>query len=118
MPATKKFIHDKTVLVLLSVNFFVAFISSVLILLRLGNGQGNNYIVQYRPSLGIGAFTRGSAADLLEFILFAALVLVVHTLLSLKTYHIKRELSLAILGMAVLLLVVSTIVSNALLVLR
>jgi len=88
-------------------------------LLRLGNnGQTNNYIIQYRSNLGITAFKTGNVVNVLSFIVFAVLIAVVHTILSIKTYHIKRELSVMILSFGILLLLIATIVSNALLVLR
>ena len=118
MPATSKYFHDKVILILLGVNLFLAFLSSILIVLRIGNGQADGYIVQYRANLGISAFKTGGVAKLLEFILFAVLVLVVHIALSIKAYHIQRQLSIAILSLGILLLIVSIIVSNALLVLR
>lgn len=105
-------------LILLSVNYFLAFLSSVIILLRLNNGQTDNYIVQFRSNLGLSSFKTGGIANLLDFIVFAGLVLVINTALSIKVYPIKRELSIAVLGFGILLLVVATIVSNALLVLR
>jgi len=118
MPEPKNYFHDKVILLLLAVNFFVAFLASVLILLRLGDGPSNNLIVQYRSNLGLSAYKTGSVNDLLEFVLFALLVLGIHFVLSLRTYKIERQLAITILGMSVLLLVVATIVSNALLVLR
>jgi len=118
MPTTKKYFHDKVVLLLLSANFFLAFLASVLILLRLGDGQANNYIVQYRSNLGLSAYKTGSIGDILEFVLFVVLILLVSVVMSIKTYHIQRQLSMIILAMGILLLVIATIVSNALLVLR
>lgn len=119
MPATHKYFHDKAILILLGVNYFLAFFSSILILLRLGNnGQASNYIIQYRSNLGITAFKTGNVINLLSFIVFAVLVAAVHTVLSIKTYHIKRELSVIILSFGIVLLLIAIIVSNALLVLR
>ena len=118
MPATQKYFHDKVVLLLLSVNFFLAFLSSLLILLRLSDGEATNYIVQYRSNLGLSAYKTGGIGGLLEFVLFVVLILGVHLVLSIKTYHIQRQLSVTILSMGILLLVIATIVSNSLLVLR
>lgn len=90
----------------------------MLVLIRLGTGHGNGYIVQYRSSLGINAFKTGSLTDLLGFMIFPLIVLVVHTMLSLRAYSIHRQLAIAILSLAVVLLVLNIIVSNALLILR
>jgi hypothetical protein len=118
MNIPKKYFHDRMVLLLLSINTFVALLSSILILLRLDGGRTDGYIVQYRANLGLSAFKTGSASTLISFIVFAGLVLLFHTIMSMKVYHLRRHFSVAILAMGLLLLVLSMIVSNALLVLR
>lgn len=117
MLSTNKFFHDRLVLLLLSVNTFLVVLTTLSILFRL-QGAGNGYIVQYRAQLGIGAYKSGSVSQLLAFIAFAVLVLAVHAILSQRTYRLKRELSVLILGLGTLLLVIGFIVSNALLTLR
>lgn len=118
MATPKKYFHDHVVLLLLSVDTFLAFLASLFVLLRLSAGHGNGYIVQYRPTLGINEFKTGSVTGLLSFIGFALLVLAVHTILSMRAYHIHRQLAITILGLGALLLVLAIIISNALLVLR
>jgi hypothetical protein len=120
MAASKKYFHDHIVLLLLSVNAFLAVAGSILILVRLGTGHGSTYISQYRFSPGpiSDTFQKGTVLDLLSFIAFAGLVLAVHVMLSLRTYRIHRQLALAILSLGILLLTLTIIISNALLVLR
>jgi hypothetical protein len=118
MAISKKYFHDHLVLLLLSINVFLTIVGTIFILIRLSTSHGNGYIIQYRSSLGINDFKTGSVIDLLAFITFAWLVLVTHTMLSLRAYHIHRQLAIAILSLGILLLVLTIIVSNALLVLR
>lgn len=118
MTIPHKYLHDRLILLLLSTNIFLAFIASIFMLLRLGANHSNGYIVQYRPALGITAYQSGSMIDMLAFVGFALLVVFVHTILSIKTYQIHRQLSVVILGLGVVLLILTIIVSNALLVLR
>lgn len=118
MANPKKYFHDHFVLLLLSINAFLAVAGSIFILVRLGTSHGTGYIVQYRPSLGINAYQTGSVVELLSFVAFAVLVLVVHTTLSLRAYKIHRQLAIAILSLGILLLLLTIIISNALLVLR
>lgn len=118
MATSKKYFHDHLVLLLLSVNAFLALAGSIFILVRLSTSHGNGYIVQYRANLGINAFKTGSVVDLLSFVGFAALVLAIHTSLSLRVYHIHRQLAIFVLSLGILLLLLAIIVSNALLVLR
>ena len=117
MAGSKKYFHDRIILLLSSINAFLLILLVLFILLRLGSG-GGNYIDQYRSSLGIGAFRVGSLASFLLFMLFGALVLVFHSVLSFKVYGIRRQFAITILGLGSLLLLLSIIVSNALLVLR
>jgi hypothetical protein len=118
MNIPKKYFHDRMVLLLLTINTFVALLSSMLILLRLDGGRTDGYVVQYRANLGLSAFKTGDASTLISFIIFAGLVLIFHTVMSMKMYHLRRHFSVALLAMALLLLVLVMIVSNALLVLR
>lgn len=114
----KRYLHDRLILLLLSINIFLAILTSLWVLLKLDAGRSAGYIVQYRASLGISALKTGDASDLVAFIGFALLVLVVHVVLSIKAYSIRREVSVIVLSLGILLLLLALIVSNALLVLR
>ena len=111
------YFHDRLVLLLLSVNSFLAALTTLMILFHL-SGSSNNLIVQYRAPLGIAAYQPGNISQILAFIGFVVLVLVSHGVLSWRTYRIKRELALVILLLGSLLLLIALIVSNALLALR
>ena len=115
---TKKYFHDHFVLLLLSINAFLAVAGSIFVLVRLNSSHGTSYIVQYRPSLGADAFQTGSVTDLISFVGFAVVVFAIHTILSHRVYPIRRQLAITILGLGVLLLVLMVIVANALLSLR
>lgn len=117
MDIPKKYFHDRLVLLLLAVNAFLALLTSLLILFRLG-GHTNGYFVQFRSNLGLNAYAVGGSPILWSFIVFAFLVFAFHTYLSLRTYHIRRNFAVTILALGTLLLVLAMIVSNALLVLR
>lgn len=113
----KKYLHDRQVLLLISVNVFLALFLAVWVAIRLSTGH-NSYIVQYRASLGIDAFKTGGISELISFVVFGFIVLAVHLTLSVRVYRIHRQLAVTVLGLGVLLLVLAIIVSNALLVLR
>jgi hypothetical protein len=118
MSGEKKYFHDHLVLLLLSLNAFLAVAGSIFILLRLSTSHGTSYIVQYRSSLGVNAFQTGTVVQLIIFVAFAALALAVHTMLSLRAYKIHRQLAITILSLGILLLILGVIISNALLALR
>jgi hypothetical protein len=118
METSKKYFQDKLILLLVSSNIFLAFLCVILIFLRIGQGAGEGYILEYRSNLGISAFTRGNIVGIMSLAAFALTVAILNIMLSIRTYHIKRMLSTLILGAGVLLLILTLIVSNALLVLR
>jgi hypothetical protein len=116
MNIPKKYLHDKFVLLLVSINAFLAFLCIVLVLLRVGLGQGaDGYIVEYRANLGLSAFQKGNILPIFSFVLFAAATFVINVMLSIRTYHLRRTLSLTVLGLGALVLLLAIIVSNALL---
>jgi len=118
-PIPKKYLHDKLILLLISGNVFLAFLCIVLVFLRLNIGQGGEgYIVQYRSNLGISAFKNGGIGGILSFALFAVVVLAINAVLSIRAYHVRRELSISILAAGILLTIFAIIVSNALMVLH
>jgi hypothetical protein len=121
MAAPKQYFHDHLVMLLLSINAFLAVSGTIFILLSLSSSHSNGYIVQCRDCSNPAAankFTNGSVTGLLSFGVFALLVLVTHVVLSLRAYKIHRQLAIAILALGLLLLLLMIIVSNALLVLR
>lgn len=113
----KKYVRDRVILLLLSVNAFLTLLTIILILFRIGAANGS-YISQYRATLGVNVFKPGSVLDILSFGIFAVLVFVINFVLSARTYRIHRQLSVVILTLGALLLVFAIIVSNALLLLR
>lgn len=118
MAAAKSYFQDRLVLLLLSVNIFLTLLAAILILFRIGSAGSSGFIVQYRANLGTSAYKVGSVSNLVAFILFALIVLVTHSVLGWKSYHIRRQLALTILALGSLLLILCIIVSNALLALR
>jgi hypothetical protein len=121
MANPKKYFHDHLVMLLLSVNVFLAIGGSLFILLSLGTSHSNGYIIQCRDCSNAAAankFTNGTVISLLGFVVFAGLVLASHTVLSYRAYKIHRQLAITVLALGVLLLLLTIIVSNALLVLR
>jgi hypothetical protein len=113
----KKYLRDRVILLLLSFNAFLAVLTIILILFRIGAAEGS-FISQYRATSGVNVFKPGSILDILSFGVFAGVVFVINFVLSARTYRIHRQLAVVILAVGALLLIFGIIVSNALLVLR
>lgn len=110
----KGYFHDKTILVLICANFFMAALGTILILLRLG-GSGN-YLVQYRSNLGpLSQDTIGSVETFLIFIAGFVIISLVYLFLSIRTYEQQRTFSVTVLSQSLFLLILAVIVSDALL---
>ena len=118
MSSEQKYLHDPVILLLLTVSTFVVILASLLVLLRLDSGRNEGYIIQYRTNLGIGAYKAGGVSELVAFVLFMVGVLVINTFLSIRVYDVRRQYSVTILSLGLLLLILAFVVSNALLVLR
>jgi hypothetical protein len=115
----KKYFYDKIVLLLLSILSFLVVITVLSVLIRITAGQGSgDYFIEYRSNAGISAFQTGDLMAVLSFIAFVGVTLIISVVLSMKSYRIKREISLIVLALGIVLTLVAAIVSNALLALR
>lgn len=118
MHPSKRYIHDRLVLLLISASAFIAILTLLSVIWQLGNIRSEGFIIQYRPSLGLSAFKKGSSIEIIAFPIFAGLVFFYHLILSIKTYHIRKYFSVAVLGMGLLLNTLALIISFSLLRLR
>jgi hypothetical protein len=118
MQLPKNYLHDRAILLLLSVNIFLVLAAVLSIVLRLDGGGGDSFITAYRSNLGLNSFQAGPARYFFSFVVLSLFVAGFHTFLSMKTYYVKRQLSVVILALSALLLTLIIIVANALFVLR
>lgn len=120
MSTQKRYFYDKLILALLSVLVFLTLALTLSVVLRLGSGQGiSDYYIEYRqgPSHSArGDFSpTGDVWAMLNFIWFGVLTLGLCFGLSLRAFRIKREISVVVLSLGVLLVLLALIVSNVLL---
>lgn len=113
----KEYFHDRIVLLLLTVNIFIAILCVATVLLRLGD-FGSNYIQSYRSNLGLNAYSVGGVGQMISFALYAVLVVVGQFFVSLRFYAIRRSVAWIVMLLATLLLVLCLIIGNSLLGLR
>lgn len=115
----KKYFYDKIVLLLLSILVFLVVVTILSVLIRISAGStGTDYFIEYRSSAGISAFQTGDIVAVMSFVVFVFLTFAICAVLSMRTFRIKRELSLLVLSLGIVLTLVAAIVSNALLALR
>jgi hypothetical protein len=121
MAISSKFFKDHFILLMTTVNLFLCIIAIVFIIVRLSSVHSTNYIIQCRncsdPN-AVNKFITGSVVDMVSFIVFSVVVLVSSGTLSYRVFLINRKLSIAILGMGIILQVLTLIITNALFILR
>lgn len=115
MRIPKHYFHDKTILVLLSLNLILFLFAALFVLLRIDPAEGTTHIIQYRSNLGIGAFKTGSLFELQMFALFALVQFVFSTVLSIRLFVHRRHLAVGILGLTTFVLLLTPVVADALL---
>jgi hypothetical protein len=118
MTIPSRYFHNRPVLLLLIINAVLLLTGVILVLFRIDTGRGTSYIVEYRANTGIDKYTVGHASDILSFIVFFFLNVIMFTLVSLRTFAIRRHLAVLCLVLAALLSLLAIIVSNALLAIR
>lgn len=118
MHISKKYLHDRAVLVLLSINMFLTTIVSVLTLLRVSGADSGSYFIRYRSNLGLDAWTAGSATYFILFVVVALTIMVVHTYISMKMYAHRKHFAINVLALGSLLLLLLLLVTNSLFALR
>jgi hypothetical protein len=115
MRIPKHYLHDKTIIALLSANTVLFLFAALFVLLRIDPAEGSTHIVQYRSNMGIGAFKSGSISELRLLALFAVVQIVCSTILSVRLYVHRRHLAIAVLALTTFILVVTPVVTDALL---
>lgn len=115
MITPKRYIHDRVVLTLLSINTFFASLIAVKVIVSLTSNGTKLRVIEHRPSLGLSANTAGSTTQMIAFVIFPLAILLFHTILSIRVYHIRRNFAHVVLAMGTLLILLSGIVSYYLL---
>jgi hypothetical protein len=118
MTIPSRYFNNRSIMLLLLINTIFLVIGVVLVLFRLDSGRGASYIVEYRANSGIDQYRVGNSSDIISFIVFFLLNVGMFTLISLRTFGIRRHVAVAALAMSALLSLLGIIVSNALLAIR
>lgn len=117
MDIPKKYFHDRAILFLLTINVFIFVAGSLVTTYRLTDSPDVLY-GQFRSNLGTSGYFPGDQQTFVQFIIFALLVCVFHAVMSVRVYHISKHLARITLAVGTLLLILTAVVSNALLGLR
>jgi hypothetical protein len=113
----KTYFHDRLILLILSINTFLA-VALVLSALFALNDSSPVYIREYRSNLGLDGYEAGGIKDVLAFAIFAIIVYIFQIYASIKIFHIRKHISLMILLLTMVIYIFTLLVINALLGLR
>jgi len=114
MELSKKFLHDRAVLLLVTLLAILLVVGVSLVLLRFDISKNPTTIVAYRPNISGASYQSGKPIDIYSMAVFMAITAVGAVILSARVYNLKRYLSIFILASSVFLLILSTIVANSL----
>ena len=114
MEVPKKYIHDRLILALLTLVAVLVVIGVSLVLLRFDPSRNPTTTAAYRPNITGTQYQSGKPIDIYSMAIFMVLTSAGALFLSIRTYHIRRFVSVFILASTVFLLILSTIVANAL----
>ncbi|HEX5394885.1 MAG TPA: hypothetical protein VFW52_00825 [Candidatus Saccharimonadales bacterium] len=114
MEAPKKYLHDRVVLLLLTVMAILLVIGVSLVLMRFDPSRNPTTTIAYRPSVTGTQYQSGKPLDIYLMAAFMIIIAGTALILSLQTHPIRRFLSVFILSSTIFLLAMAIIVSNAL----
>lgn len=125
MANTKHFLQDQRVLLLVSINTFMALLAVTLITLKLVASQGKTtFVTQFRSQPNAldfvtgGVGFNGTAVDMASFIVAAVAFTGLGILLAYRAHALNRQLAVVTLVLTAVLLLFLIAVSNILLGLR
>jgi membrane protein YdbS with pleckstrin-like domain len=114
MDIHKKFLQDKSVLLLITAIALLLVIGVSVVLLRFDVSKNPTTVVAYRPNISGASYQSGKPIDIYSLALYIAFTAIAGVFLSAKIYRVRHSVSIFILGSTVLLLFLSTIVANSL----
>lgn len=114
MDVQKKYLHDRAVLLLITVIAILVVIGVSLVLLRFDESRNPTTIVAYRPNISGTQYLSGKPIDIYSIALFMIFTSVAAIGLSSRIYIVKKPAAMFVLSSTVFLLILSTIVANSL----
>jgi hypothetical protein len=111
---TKKFLHDRIVLALVTLIGILTVIGISLVLIRFDATRNPTTTVAYRPNITGSQYQSGKPLDIYSLAFFMLLTAVAAVLLSQRLFVIRRYLAIFLLAAQAFLLIIATIVSNSL----
>ncbi len=114
MEVSKKFLHDRVVLLLISLITLLVVVGVSVVVLRFDVSKNPTTIVAYRPNISGASYQSGRPIDIYSLAVYMILTSGIGVFLSMRTYRVRHSISIFILASTALLLILATIVANSL----
>jgi phosphate starvation-inducible membrane PsiE len=114
MEIPKKFLQDKTVLLLVTLIALLLVIGVSVVLLRFDVSKNPTTVVAYRPNISGASYQSGKPIDIYSMAAYIFITAVLGVFLSARIYKVRQAVSVFLLASTALLLVLATIVANSL----
>ena len=114
MEIPKKFLHDRLVLLLITVIAGLVVIGVSIELLRFDVSRNPTTVVAYRPNVSGTQYISGKPIDIYSLAIFMILTSIAAVAISARIYEVKKPAAMFLLSCTVFLLILSTIVANSL----
>lgn len=111
MELSKKFLHDRAVLGLLTLISILVVIGVSIVLLRFDAARSTTTIVAYRQN--DFSYVPGKPIDIYSLAVFMVMISLAAAIISSRIYAIRRSAAIFLLGSTVFLLVLAAIVANS-----
>ena len=111
MEISKKYLHDRLVLLLITLLAILLVIGVSLVLLRFDISKNPTTIVAYRPNISGSAYQSGKPIDIYSLAVFMVVIVGAAIVLSARIYAARRSIAMFILGSAVFLLLLAIRIS-------
>jgi hypothetical protein len=108
MDLSKKFLHDRVVLLLITLISVLLVIGVSVVLLRFDVSKNPTTVVAYRPNISGASYQSGKPIDIYSLAVFMILIAVGGVVLGSKIYPIRRYVSIFLLSSTVFLLIMAS----------
>ena len=114
MDIPKNYLHDRLVLLLITIISILTVVGVCVVLLRFDPSRNPTTIVGYRPNISGTIYQPGKTIDIYSLAIYMVFTAAAAIFLGAKTYQARRFISVFILSACIFLLILSTIVANSL----
>ena len=111
METPRKFLHNRTVLLLITLISLVVVIGVSTVLLRFDASKNPTTTVAYRPSIVGSQYQSGKPIDIYSMAVYMIITAVAGVFLSARIYAVRRYLSIFMLSSTALLIILAIRVS-------